>query len=137
MYGWMRWSGLVAVSLALAGLIGGNSSLHAADPDAPPTVRMVIDYGDGVEKHFTALGWKEGMTILDALEAAKDHARGIKFTYRGKESTAFLTHLDDLENEGTGKNWVFRVNDKLGTKSFAVTPLKAGDTVLWRFGEYR
>jgi hypothetical protein len=131
----MRRSGLVA--LVLAGLLGGVTAVQGAAPDAPPVVRMVIDYGDGVEKHFTALVWKDGMTILDALQAAKAHARGIKFTYRGEESTAFLTHIDELENEGNGKNWVFRVNDKLGTKSFAVTSLKAGDTVLWKFGEYR
>jgi hypothetical protein len=131
----MRRSGLVV--LALVSLSGWVLSARGADPEAPPAVRMIVDYGDGVEKHFTALAWKDGMTILDALKAAKSHARGIKFTYRGEDSTAFLTHIDEMENEGNGKNWVFRVNDKLGTKSFAVTSLKAGDTVLWRFGEYR
>lgn len=132
---WLQNLGLVV--LVLAGMISGDRAGRAADPEAPPTVRLIIDYGDGMEKHFTALAWKDGMTILTALEAAKEHPRGIRFTCRGKEATTFLTDIDGLENEGSGKNWVFRVNDKLGSKSFAVTPLKAGDTVLWRFGEYR
>jgi hypothetical protein len=135
MYGWLHRFGLVA--MVLVGMLSGGLAGRGADPETPPTVRLIIDYGDGVEKHFTALAWKDGMTILDVLEAAKAHARGIKFTCRGKESTAFLTEMDGLENEGSGKNWVFRVNDKLGTKSFAITPVKAADTVLWRFGEYR
>lgn len=135
MYKWLKTFGLVA--LGLVGTLSGGLAGHAADPEAPPTIRLIIDYGDGVEKHFTALAWKDGMTVLNALEAAKDHARGIRFACRGKDATTFLTEIDGLENEGNGKNWVFRVNDKLGSKSFAVTPLKAGDTVLWRFGEYR
>lgn len=135
MLGWLRGFGLTV--LILMGMVGGGMVGRGADPETPPTVRLVIDYGDGVEKHFTALAWKDGMTIRDVLEAAQSHSRGIKYTCRGKDATAFLTDIDGLENEGSGKNWVFRVNDKLGTKSFAVTPVKAGDTVLWRFGEYR
>ena len=110
---------------------------RADDAPKPPTVRLIIDYGDGVEKHFTALAWKEGMTVLDALEAAQKHPRGIKFVYRGKGATAFLTQIDELENEGRGRNWVYRVNDELAKKSFAILTVKAGDTILWTFGEYR
>jgi len=135
MHGRIRWLGWE--TLVILGMLGGGLAVRGADPPAPPVVRMVVDYGDGVEKHFTALKWKDGMTVMDALVAAKEHARGIQFTFRGKESTAFLTDIDGLENEGSGKNWIFRVNDKLATKSFAVTSLKAGDTVLWKFGEYR
>ena len=32
-------------------------------------VKLVIDYGDGVQKHFVALEYKDGMTVFDALLA--------------------------------------------------------------------
>jgi hypothetical protein len=132
---------LLAAALFLGSTVasvGRPAVVHADDPVPPPaSVRMVIDYGDGVEKHFTALAWKEGMTVLDALVAAQEHPRGIKFTHRGSDATAFLTQIDELKNEGSGRNWVFRVNDKLATKSFAIFGVKAGDTILWKFGEYR
>ena len=110
---------------------------QADDAPKPPTVQLIVDYGDGVQKHFTALPWKEGMTVFDALEAAQKHPRGIKAVYRGKGETAFLTQIDDLENEGRGRNWIYRVNGELAKKSFAILTLKAGDTILWFFGEYR
>ncbi len=129
-----------ALLLGLAVQSGARSAPTAAD-DAPPppaeTVRMVVDYGDGVEKHFSALAWKEGMTVMDVLVAAQEHPRGIKFVHRGKDATAFLTQIDELENEGRGRNWVYRVNDTLATKSCAIFEVKAGDTILWKFGEYR
>ena len=109
----------------------------ADDVPKPQTVQLIIDYGDGVQKHFTALEWKDGMTVLDALEGAQKHPRGIKFVHRGKGETAFLTQIDELENEGRGRNWVYRVNGELAKKSFAILTVKAADTILWTFGEYR
>ncbi len=100
-------------------------------------VSLVIDYGDGVEKHFTQLTWREQLTVLDAMTAAAQHRRGIKFQHRGAGATAFLISIDDLKNEGTKRNWIFRVNGKLADRSFGITTLKPGDTILWKFGEYR
>ena len=54
----------------------------AAEPKAA-TVRLVVDYGDGAQVHFTALPWREGMTVLDALGAAQAHPHGITFSQRG------------------------------------------------------
>lgn len=102
------------------------------------TVIMTIDYGDGVEKRFTAIPWRDKMTVLDALEYAQKHRRGIKARIRGRGKTAFLTGIDDLQNQGSrGGNWIYRVNDKLATHSFAIHELNPKDEVLWRFGEYR
>src|SRR6185503_11243274 len=72
------------------------------------TVRVIIDYGDGVQKHFTALPWKKDMTILDAMNEAKASPHGITFQNTGSGSTAFLTKIDDLQNEGGGgkRNWI-------------------------------
>lgn len=126
---------LLGVVLAAVGpgLVGGQQS-----DDAPPArVQLIIDYGDGVEKHFTALPWHTGMTVLDALEAAQQHPRGIRFAYRGKAATAFLTRIDDVENEGRGRNWLYEVNQVAATTSFATCALAAGDTVLWKFSDKR
>ena len=121
----------------LIGNLVAATPFAAETAESASSVQVVIDYGDGCEKHFKAIAWKEGMTVLDALEAAQKHPRGIKIVYRGKGATAFLTQIDELENEGSGRNWIYRVNKELASKSFAVCALKAGDTVLWKFGEYR
>ena len=122
-------------------LLLGWPCLHPAsaeDPEpAQKPMRLVIDYGDGVEKHFNSIAWKDGSTVLDVLVAAQKHPRGIKFVHRGKGETAFLTRIDDRENEGRGRNWVYRVNGELADRSFAVRAVKPGDTILWKFGEYR
>jgi hypothetical protein len=100
-------------------------------------VEVVVNYGDGVEKRFTAVSWKEEMTVLDAMKHAQNHPRGIKIEYRGSGATAFLTQIDDLKNEGSGRNWIYRVNGELATRSFAIQELKRGDAVLWSFEKSR
>lgn len=101
------------------------------------TVRLVFDYSDGVEKVFTAVPWKAKMTIAHAMAFAEQHKRGVKLKRRGSGATGFIEAIDDLENRGAnGPNWVFRVNGKLGDRSYAVTNVKPGDTVLWKFDTY-
>ena len=114
---------------------------HAADSQpsatAAKTVTLTIDYGDGVEKRFKAIPWRDGMTALDAMQFAGRHPRGIEYKKRGKGKTAFLTRIDDLANRGSrGGNWIFRVNGKQGQSSFALSVLKPHDVVLWTFGTY-
>jgi hypothetical protein len=101
-----------------------------------PVVQLVIDYGDGVEKRFTRLPHLNDMTVLDAMQQAAKHKRGIKFEFRGRGATAFLFQIDDLKNQGRGSNWIYRVNGKLAEVGFGVRKLQAGDTVLWKFGSY-
>jgi len=112
-----------------------QQSSQAADAKAL-SVRLIIDYNDGVEKHFTAIPWKEGMTVRDAMKLAEKSPHGIEFQQSGKDGFAFLTQIDDLKNQGGAdeqKNWIFRVNKKLATESFGTYQLKAKDVVLWRF----
>jgi hypothetical protein len=123
---------LFLAALFLAAAIGPTVTAEEAK-----TVRVVIDYGDGCEKHFTAIAWKAEMTVFDATRAAQAHPRGIKFKSRGEGTTAFLTKIDDVENEGRGRNWLFHVNGKQSDRGFGVFKLKAGDTVLWKFDKYR
>ena len=105
--------------------------------DKTELVKLVINYNDGVEKHFTAIDWKPEMTVLDVMLAAKKHPRGIDFEYKGKGQTALLTKIDDVANEGRGHNWLYRVNGKPGDRSMGVFVLKPGDTVLWKFDKYQ
>jgi sulfate adenylyltransferase subunit 1 (EFTu-like GTPase family) len=46
------------------------------------TVRLVIDYGDGVIKTITGLPWAKGSTVLDVMNAAKGRPHGILHLYR-------------------------------------------------------
>ncbi|MDA1049804.1 MAG: DUF4430 domain-containing protein [Planctomycetota bacterium] len=126
------WFGLVMTAITCLSV--GPRFVAADETEA---VRLVIDYNDGVEKHFNAIAWKTGMTVMDAMLAAKKHPRGISFEHKGNGQTALLTKIDDIENEGRGRNWLYRVNGKPGDRSMGIFELKAGDTVLWKFDKYR
>lgn len=107
-------------------------------PKQKPIVTLTIDYGDGMQKRFPIIPWKEKMTVIDAMEWADKHPRGIGFSSRGKGATKLINQIDDLKNGGgQKKNWIFRVNDKMADRSCGVFPLKEGDRVLWRFEEYK
>ena len=124
----------LAVLGVLALLMTTPSAVRADDGKV---VRMTVDYGDGAQKVFYALPWKEKITVLAALQAAEKHPRGIKVEHQGSGGTTLITSIDGAVNEGRGSNWIFEVNGKLGEKSCALVELKPGDAVLWRFGDYR
>ena len=100
------------------------------------TVQLIIDYGDGVRKHFHQINWKDKMTVQDVTVAASKHPRGIQIKQRGKKATAFLSQIDDLANNPRGRSWVYRVNGKLADRSFGVYPVHTGDIVTWSFQAY-
>jgi hypothetical protein len=99
------------------------------------TVRLVVDYGDGVIKTITGLPWTKGRTVLDVMNAAKDRPHGITFSYTGSGASALLTRIDDVANEGGGakKNWQLRVNTTYADRSFGVYEVQPLDVVFWRF----
>ena len=118
------WLAVVMATVSQAAL--------AQEPIA--SVRLMIDFGDGVQKTFSALPWKDKMTVFDALRVAEKHPRGIKITYTGSGDTTFINGIDDAVNEGAdGRNWRYSVNDQPARYSSAVAEIKAGDTVVWRF----
>lgn len=124
---------LVAVGLMLAMLLAAQCACAA---DAPPSVQLTIDYGDGVQTRFKALPFRQGMTVLDALVAAQKHPRGVKFVQRGKGAGAMVTELGGLKNEGSGKNWLYSVGGKPAEESAGIHELKPGDAILWEFKAY-
>lgn len=108
------------------------------EPKQKPIVMVTIDYGDGMQKRFPTIPWNQKMTVVDAMEWAGKHPRGIKFSSRGKGATTLIHQIDDLKNGGgQKKNWIFRVNGKMADRSCGVFLLKEGDRVLWRFEEYK
>lgn len=127
----------LATGIGLALTASGTPLMALAAEKSPPVVTLVVDYGDGVEKHFRALAWREGITVLDLTESAAKHPRGIRFEHRGRGATAFLLQIDDLKNEGRGRNWIYRINGELADRGFAVQVVKPNDRVVWQFAEYR
>ncbi len=131
------WHFLLAIVGMTVGIYTDLSSLEnrAFGADEPTTVQLTVDYGDGVLKQFTRLEWKEGMTVLAAVQQAAKHPRGIKPAVQGSGELTLLIAIDELKNEGNGKNWLYRVNGKLGDRSCGIMQLKAGDSVTWQFSE--
>lgn len=133
---------LALLSLACATVLSAQSETDSVKKRPPTpkltTVVLTIDYGDGAQKRFPTIPWKKGFTVLDALEWAKKHPRGIELQRRGKEATTLVLAIDDLENSGASKkNWIFRVNGKLGDRSCGVFPVRPADRILWRFERYQ
>jgi hypothetical protein len=127
---------LSLTALALIGVCTAANDLPALAQDKAATVRLTIDYGDSVQKLFTALPWKEKITVFDVLQAAEKHPRGIKVTFTGRGESVFITAIDDAANEGaSGPNWRYTVNDEPARYSAGIMELKAGDSVMWRFAK--
>lgn len=138
------------VAVGLASLAGCQPAEQSQSPKAvdasqwqaaegTPAIELVIDYGDGVQKRFQRLPWNEGMTVLDALRSASAHPRGIEFTHQGSGEAALVARIDDLTNESGGegsRNWLYRVNGKLASKSSDAYTLEPDDVILWKFEKY-
>ena len=123
-----RLAAILLAAFSFAAAAGDRAQAQSA------TVRLVIDYGDGVIKTVTSLPWTKGSTVLDVMNTAKSRPHGISFNYTGSGASAFLTQIDDIANEGGGKkNWQLWVNTSYADKSFAVHDVQPLDVVFWRF----
>ncbi len=123
-----------ATAIVLILLAFGSTGFGAAAQTA--TVRLIVDYGDGVVKTITDLPWSKGATVLDVMTAAKARPHGITFNSSGSGASAFLTQIDDVANQGGGtgkKNWQLWVNTTYADKGFSAYEMQALDVVFWRF----
>ena len=117
-----------------AALLVAAAAVRILAADPARTVRLTIDYGDGVQKTFLNLEWKEKLTVFDALKAAEKHPRGIKVEHSGSGETIFIKTIDDAPNEGQGgRNWRYSVNGEGGKVSAGIAELKPGDQIVWRY----
>lgn len=122
-----------ALLVALLVLLGYGAYSAAAQA---PTVRLVVDYGDGTVKIIAGLPWSKGNTILDVMKVAQTRPHGISFSYTGSGASAFLTKIDDVQNQGGGtgkKNWQLWVNNSYVDRSFGEFVVRPSEVVYWRF----
>src|SRR5688500_14272780 len=82
----VRGVGLMAVLL----IASSAAAVGAQEPAAEKIVRLTVDYGDGAQKVFTGLSWKEGATVFTMLQAAARHPRGIKMTHQGSGAATLV-----------------------------------------------
>ena len=64
---------LVLLGLFLPIVYASISSAPAVaeEKEAPVShVELIFDFGDGTEKHFKRLAWREKMTVFDAMRQA-------------------------------------------------------------------
>ena len=121
-------------------LTGFVLALASAAPATGETVRLVVDYGDGVSKVFKAITWTKGMTVEDLLKEAKKTPHGITYDAKGIGSSFLVKKIDDLVNEGSGadkKSWQYWVNTEYADVGAGTKIVQPDDVVTWRFDIYR
>ena len=114
--------------------------LAAGQVQAAEKIRLIVDFADGVQVHFTNLKVAEKSTAIDLLKAAEKHSRGIKSTVRGSGQTALVTSIGKQKNEGRGrdaKNWLYYVNEQRAEIGAGVYELQPGDGIMWKFDTLR
>jgi len=111
----------------------------SSSPPEKATAQLVIDFGDGFQLRYNRLDCAKETTVWDLMVAAQKHAHPLSVKYRGQGATLLITEIAGTKN-GTGpksKNWIYRVNGEIASRSVGVQLVKPGDTVLWRFETYR
>jgi hypothetical protein len=110
-----------------------NGSSSAPVSKTTEQVSLAIDFGDGRQKQYKPIAWREGITVRDLTRETPRSDR--QLDVQGSGVSAFLASLDGFANEGAGgRNWTYTVNGQRGDRSFAVYELRPGDQVLWTFG---
>jgi hypothetical protein len=135
---------LALVLIAIVAVRWANQP-SADSPASPPvaalpatvkgkSVTLEIDFGGERIRRFPAIGWFPKMTVEQLMLAASQVPDGIRITSRGTGELTLLTGVDGVENASAGgRFWLYKVNDQLADRSFAVYELQPGDRVLWTF----
>lgn len=78
------------------------------------------------------------LSIADVMKKVAEAEKKFRYQARGRGDTFFVTEINGRKNEGArGRNWIFKVNGKLGNKSAGSFKIKAGDQVEWNFQKYQ
>jgi hypothetical protein len=144
--GWLFPLFLTLVLVAMWGIARQIPQQQPARPTEPATaetwmpapegetVGLTIDFGNGVQKRFTALPWQPEMTVADLLSAARQFPPGIRFTQQGEGERGLLVALEGLANEGVaGRNWIYQVDGQHAHSSFCLEKIEPGMHILWTF----
>lgn len=91
------------------------------------TVSVTVDYGNGARKSFTRLPWRKGLTLLEALDAARAVPPGIAVAYGSSRNGSVIDlTLDGLpEADGSGA-WSVWIDERQG-------PARLGTETSYRF----
>jgi hypothetical protein len=132
---------LLALLLGFAALQTRHLRAVAAAAASSPVgnaISIVVDFGDGAQRRVSGIAFAPGMTVLDAMNAAKERAHSFGFSASGRGETALVSQIDDVANEsGQGSRaWQYWINREYGTVSVGAAALKAGDRVSWAFRKY-
>jgi len=133
--------GLTLMLMVISGCNRNAGEVKKTKPasGASAHVSLVIELEDGSAKTYPQIDWKQGMTVLDLLNLAKQDADSISFEFKGSGETAFLTRMQAVENQGSGpekKNWQFWVNGKRADRSMGAYELESSDQVVWKFSTF-
>ena len=98
------------------------------------TVTLQVYFGAGKTSKNCNVVCSPDSTVLMTLERAQQTGE-LKFESTGSGETTFVKSIDGLTNEGAdGKNWIYRVNEKLGDKSAGIYKVSPGDIISWSWG---
>lgn len=98
------------------------------------TVALEINFGESKSSKSIDVVCSPDSTVLLSLERAQQMNK-LKFESKGSGERTFVESIDGVGNEGAGgKNWIYRVNDKLGDKSAGVFEVAPGDKISWSWG---
>lgn len=139
-----RLSGSFAIGLLACAMTFGEARAQDVPTPSKPdtgtaTVELSVRFADGKTRKFDPVPYRKDMTVIDLMNAVKaGKANGFRFEHKGAGATAFLLSIDGVANQsGQSKDfWIYRVNGKLGDRSFGTYSLKPGDKVLWHLGKY-
>ena len=134
------WPWLVVLIIAAAAGCespdGDESSTKEVAPGTAGTVTVEIDFNGRKQNKEFQIACNQDSTVFSILQQAENKG-DVKFVFSGSGETAFVSSIDDIENEkAAGDNWTYKVNGDLADRSCGVFPVKTGDKILWRFGKY-
>jgi hypothetical protein len=98
----------------------------SAEPEAKPVV-IGIDYGAPRYYETKTVSWKEGMTVLDALQAAVP----LETSLHGEN--IIVTSIDGQAMVKDQMGWMYDVNGKLGNNYAGKYVLSPGDYIRWMY----